>query len=125
MTAVAAWAAQAPLLLLAGIIVLVVLAAQLALSPIMFVVFLGSALAQTPLPGVDQTMQSLLALAAGWALSLTGSPFTAAVLILSRVTGVAGTRVSWAWNGVVHGAGGGRRRAFPCGREPLSSGGQS
>ena len=97
-TAVAAWAAQAPLLLLAGITALVVLAAQLALSPIMFVVFLGSALAQAPLPGVDQTAIAL-ALAAGWALSLTGSPFTASVLILSRVTGVAGTRVSWTWNG--------------------------
>lgn len=98
-TAVAAWAAQSPLLLLAGIIILVVLAAQLALSPIMFVVFLGSALAQAPLPGVDQTAIAL-ALAAGWALSLTGSPFTASVLILSRVTGVKGTRVSWTWNGV-------------------------
>ena len=40
------------------------------------------------------------ALAGGWALSLTGSPFTAAVLILARVTGTAGTRVSWTWNGV-------------------------
>jgi hypothetical protein len=97
-TAVAAWAAQAPLLLLAGIAALVVLAAQLALSPIMFVVFLGSALAQAPLPGVDQTAIAL-ALAAGWALALTGSPFTASVLILSRVTGVTGTRVSWTWNG--------------------------
>jgi hypothetical protein len=96
--AVAAWAAQAPLLLLAGITALVVLAAQLALSPIMFVVFLGSALAQAPLPEVDQTAIAL-ALAAGWALALTGSPFTASVLILSRVTGVTGTRVSWTWNG--------------------------
>jgi len=96
--AVAAWAAQTPLLLLAGISAVVVLAAQLALSPIMFVVFLGSALAQAPLPGVDQTAIAL-ALGAGWALALTGSPFTASVLILSRVTGVTGTRVSWTWNG--------------------------
>ncbi len=96
--ALAAWAAQTPLLLLAGITALVVLAAQLALSPIMFVVFLGSALAQAPLPGVDQTAIAL-ALGAGWALALTGSPFTASVLILSRVTGVTGTRVSWTWNG--------------------------
>jgi hypothetical protein len=97
--ALATWAAQAPLLLLVGITAVVVLAAQLALSPIMFVVFLGSALAQAPLPGIDQTAIAL-ALAGGWALSLTGSPFTAAVLILARVTGTAGTRVSWTWNGV-------------------------
>jgi hypothetical protein len=97
-TALAGWAAQAPLLLLVGIFAVVILAAQLALSPIMFVVFLGSALAQAPLPGIDQTAIAL-ALAGGWALSLTGSPFTAAVLILSRVTGIAGTRVSWTWNG--------------------------
>ncbi|MDH3790529.1 MAG: hypothetical protein OEU09_17400 [Rhodospirillales bacterium] len=96
--AVAAWAAQTPLLLLTGITAVVVLAAQLALSPIMFVVFLGSALAQAPLPGIDQTAIAL-ALGAGWALALTGSPFTASVLILSRVTGVTGTRVSWTWNG--------------------------
>jgi hypothetical protein len=98
--AAAAWVAGAPTLFLAGVVLLVVLAAQVALNPIMFVVFLGSALAAVPLPGVDMTALAL-ALAAGWALSLTGSPFTASVLILSRFTGVPATKVSWTWNGLL------------------------
>jgi hypothetical protein len=100
--AAAAWVAGAPTLFLAGVVLLVVLAAQVALNPIMFVVFLGSALAAAPLPGVDMTALAL-ALAAGWALSLTGSPFTASVLILSRFTGVPATKVSWTWNGLFTG----------------------
>ena len=37
-------------------------------------------------------------MALAWALNLTASPFGATALILSRITGIAGTTLSWRWN---------------------------
>lgn len=93
------WTGASPILFLAAVTLSIVLLAQLALSPLMALVFLGSALAETQVPGVTPTALGL-ALAAGWALSLTGSPFTAATLILARVTRLDGHEISWRWNGV-------------------------
>jgi hypothetical protein len=39
------------------------------------------------------------AFALGWALNLTASPFGATGLVLSRVTGIPATTVTWRWNG--------------------------
>ncbi|MGG7565400.1 hypothetical protein ACQ5SO_04435 [Rhodovulum sp. DZ06] len=69
---------------------------QLAISPIVTAVFLGSALAATP-TGIDPALLAL-ALSGGWALCLTGSPFGAGGLITARATGLPATQVTWGWN---------------------------
>ena len=37
--------------------------------------------------------------ALGWAVNLSASPFGATALVLSRVTGIPATTLSWRWNG--------------------------
>jgi len=88
---------QAALLVfLAGIIPI---GSCLALPPILSVTFFGTLLVGLPELGINHTLLAL-ALLCGWSLNLTGSPFSAASLVLQRVTGVPGTTHSWRWNGV-------------------------
>lgn len=75
---------------------------QLGLSPIMMAVFLGAVLGSLPSLPATPT-QTALAVAAGWAVSTTISPFASGVILLSRVTGHPGTRLTYRWNAVFTG----------------------
>lgn len=86
-----------PVLLIWLLPLLIVLAAQIALTPIMMVSFLGSALGHAPALPMDPTVLGL-ALASGWALAMTASPFSAGPLIINRVAGVSAYDLSWRWN---------------------------
>lgn len=88
-----------PVLLYIGVAAIIPITSNAALPPIMIVSFLAVILTPATVPGLDPTLLGL-SCALGWALNLTGSPFGASSLILSRVTGIAGTTLSWRWNGV-------------------------
>jgi hypothetical protein len=86
-------------LLIALIPVVITLAGQIALSPMMMVVFIASVLAALPeLPAAPEHIG--IALAAGWMLSLTASPNATGALLISGATGIAPTTITWRWNGV-------------------------
>lgn len=99
---VAAWIGLDKLpawLFMLGTTLAVVTLSQLALSPVMMAVFFGAVLGS--LPGLPATpTQTALAVAAGWAVSTTISPFASGVIMLSRVTGHPGTRLTYRWNAV-------------------------
>lgn len=85
-------------LLIALIPVVITLAGQIALSPMMMVVFIASVLAALPeLPAAPEHIG--IALAAGWMLSLTASPNATGALLISGATGIAPTTITWRWNG--------------------------
>lgn len=84
-------------LFLLGVAVGVAALSQLALSPIMMAVFFGSLLGALPSLPASPTLTAL-AISTGWALSMTCSPFASAVILLTRVTGHPGTRLTWRWN---------------------------
>lgn len=84
-------------LFLAAIPLVIILLAQVALTPIVTAVCLASSfetLGDMPVSSVT----IIMALSVGWALSLTTSLFTVAPLILSRLTGVSTRQLSWGWN---------------------------
>lgn len=72
---------------------------QFALSPIMMAVFFGAVLGSLPSLPATPT-QTALAVATGWAVSTTISPFASGVIMLNRVTGHPGWRLTYRWNGV-------------------------
>jgi hypothetical protein len=82
---------------LAAVAVGVAALAQLALSPIMMAVFFGSLLGSLPSLPASPTLTAL-AISCGWALSMTCAPFASIVLLMTRMTGHPGTRLTWAWN---------------------------
>lgn len=86
-----------PALLLALLPLLVVLAAQFALSPIMMVVFLASIVSALPEAPADPTLIAF-ALSCGWAITMTAGPNAAGALIMSRVTGHSPYVLTWHWN---------------------------
>ncbi len=71
----------------------------LATPPMLTVTFVGSLASALPDSHLDPTLLAL-ALILGWTLNLTGSPFGATSLILSRITGIAGLTLAWRWNGL-------------------------
>ncbi|MEM6462265.1 MAG: hypothetical protein AAF724_10145 [Pseudomonadota bacterium] len=75
------------------------LASCIGLPPIMIVTFIGGILVAMPQLGLNPSMLGL-ALLVGWALNLTGSPFSATSLLLSRVVGIPGPVHAWRWNGL-------------------------
>lgn len=87
-----------PVALYILVVALILIASNAAMPPMMVVTFLAAMMTASALPGLDMTMLGF-AFAMGWALNLTGSPFGASSLILSRVTGIPGTVLSWHWNG--------------------------
>lgn len=99
----AAWAEAMDLasvpgwLFLAALPVLITLGGQVALSPILIVVFIGQML-----QGVEALptghLQIYLALCFGWALSMTASPNATATLVISGACNIPATRLTWAWN---------------------------
>ncbi|MEM0989251.1 MAG: hypothetical protein AAGK00_10255 [Pseudomonadota bacterium] len=75
----------------------VALFAQFALSPIMMAVFFGAILGSLPSLPAEPTLTAL-AIAAGWALSMTCAPFASVVIMINRITGHAGTELTYRWN---------------------------
>lgn len=71
---------------------------QFALSPIMMSVFFGAILGSLPSLPADPTLTAL-AVATGWAVSTTFSPFASGVIFLSRVSSHSGAKLTYNWNG--------------------------
>lgn len=69
----------------------------LALSPIMLAVFFGSVFGSLPVLPADPTLIAL-AISAGWALSMTSSPFATVVLLMSGMLEQRGTALSLYWH---------------------------
>jgi len=92
-------AVMPPGLLLILLPAVIILATQVALTAIVMAVFIGSALGSLdPVPLPPDLM--VVAMAGGWAISLTASPFAAGALILSRMTGLSPVAMTWRWNGL-------------------------
>lgn len=99
---IATWlegAQVAPFLFLAVLPLIITLGGQIALSPIIFVVFLGGIMAELPVYPADPTL-TVFALSFGWALSMTAAPNATATLLLSAASGIAPTTLTWRWNGL-------------------------
>jgi hypothetical protein len=77
----------------------VVALSQFALSPIMMAVFFGAVLGTLPELPAGPTL-SALAVAAGWSVATTSSPFASGVILLTRMTGHPGTELTYRWNAV-------------------------
>ena len=71
---------------------------NIGLPPMMVVTFFGTLLSALPGLDFDPTLLGM-AFCVGWALNLTGSPFGVSAIILTRITGVPGRRLTWRWNG--------------------------
>jgi hypothetical protein len=98
--ALAEWAsisAVAPVAAYIGVMTLVPLLSNLAIPPMLTVTFLGSLYSALPDSHLEPTLLAA-SMALGWALNLTASPFGATALILSRITAIPGTTLSWRWN---------------------------
>ena len=83
---------------LIAIPIIITLCGQIALSPLIVVVFLSSIFNQLPNLPADPSLL-IFAMGAGWALSMTASPNASATLLISGVTGIAPTTLTWRWNG--------------------------
>jgi hypothetical protein len=86
-------------LLLISLPIIILLCGQIALSPILVVVFMGSVLSEFQTPAADPNLV-FFALGSGWALSMVASPNASATLLLSGICGVPPTTLTWRWNGV-------------------------
>lgn len=86
-------------IVLAALPVLITLGGQLALSPIMVVVFLSAVINALPVLPADPNL-IVFALGAGWALSMSASPNASATLLIASITRIAPTTLTWRWNGV-------------------------
>lgn len=87
-----------PWLFLAALPLIINLGGQIALSPIMVVVFLGSVMHELPVLPADPSL-IVFALGAGWALSMSASPNATATLLISGTCGIPPTTLTWRWNG--------------------------
>lgn len=79
-------------------ILLIPLAGQLGLNPILFVSLFAQLLPAPGEMGVS-TISVVMALISGWTLTAPTSPFTASVMIVSRLGGVSPQVVAFRWNG--------------------------
>ena len=75
---------------------------QFALSPIMMAVFFGAVLGSLPSLPAGPTLTAV-AIAAGWSVSTTFSPFASGVILLTRITGRSGPELTYRWNAVFSG----------------------
>ncbi len=69
----------------------------LGVTPIMMAVFFGSLLGSLPELPVDPTLAAI-AISAGWALSMTTSPFATVVLMMSNLNGMRPIQLTVGWN---------------------------
>lgn len=84
-------------LFLAALPVIITLGGQVALSPILIVVFIGELLQGIDVLPTGQA-QIFFALSIGWALSMTASPNATATLVISGACNIPATRLTWGWN---------------------------
>ncbi|MCF2906638.1 hypothetical protein L0666_16715 [Octadecabacter sp. CECT 8868] len=84
-------------LFLAALPVLITLGGQIALSPIILVVFIGQVVQSIPALPADPT-HIVFALSAGWAISMFASPNATATLLISAATKIPPTTLTWRWN---------------------------
>ncbi len=84
-------------LFLALLPVAITLGGQIALSPIILVVFIGQVIQTIPTLPADPT-HIVFALSAGWALSMFASPNATATLLISATTKLPPTTLTWSWN---------------------------
>ncbi len=82
---------------LASLPVLITLGGQIALSPIILVVFIGQVVQTIPSLPAEPT-HIVFALSAGWAISMFASPNATATLLISATTNIPPTRLTWGWN---------------------------
>jgi len=71
---------------------------NIGLPPLMVITFFGALLSALPGLDFDPTLLAM-AFCVGWALNLTGSPFSVTAIILARITGISGRQLTWRWNG--------------------------
>ncbi len=86
-------------LFLVSLPVLITICGQIALSPILVVVFLAAVINELPMLPADPNL-IVFALGAGWALSMSASPNASATLLISAITNIAPTTLTWRWNGL-------------------------
>ncbi|QEE34952.1 hypothetical protein FTO60_04000 [Octadecabacter sp. SW4] len=84
-------------LFLASLPILITLGGQVALSPIILVVFIGQVVQTIPSLPADPT-NIVFALSAGWAISMFASPNATATLLIAATTNIPPTRLTWGWN---------------------------
>ena len=75
----------------------VVALSQFGFSPIMMAVFFGAVLGTLPSLPAGPTLTAV-AIATGWSVSTTISPFASGVILLTRITGHSGQRLTYVWN---------------------------
>lgn len=98
----AAWIgldALRPWQFLLGCTLAVVILAQFALSPVMMAVFFGAMLGTLPSLPADPTLTAV-AVASGWAVASTFSPFASGPIMLARISGHSGPKMTYRWNTV-------------------------
>lgn len=76
---------------------LISIGGQIALSPIILVVFIGQVVQTLPALPADPT-HVVFALSAGWALSMFMSPNSTATLLISATSKIPPTTLTWQWN---------------------------
>ena len=86
-------------LFLISLPIIINICGQIAISPILVVVFLSSIINQLPTLPADPNL-IVYALGAGWALSMSLSPNASATLLMSGITQIAPTTLTWRWNGI-------------------------
>ncbi len=88
-----------PTMICISVTAIIPLASCIGLPPMMVVTFLGGLLVSVPQLDLQPTLLGF-ALLVGWALNLTGSPFGATSLMLTRVIDISGAVYAWKWNGL-------------------------
>lgn len=84
-------------LFLAMLPILITLGGQIALSPIILVVFIGQVVQAFPALPADPT-HIVFALSAGWAVAMFTSPNATATLLISATSKIPPTTLTWRWN---------------------------
>jgi hypothetical protein len=80
-------------------LLLIVVLAQVGVNPIISVTFLTSMVSQVELSEISVPLLAA-AMLVGWSLTMVSSPFTAAMMIMSRFTGMSAGRIGLYWNGM-------------------------
>ncbi len=88
-----------PWLFLLSLPAIIILSGNIAVSPIIVVVFLSAVISALPVLPADPDLIAV-ALGGGWALSMTASPNATGPILLSGITGLPTTVLTWRWNGV-------------------------
>ncbi len=88
-----------PWIFLTALPIIVMVAGNIAVAPVMMVVFLAAVISALPVLPADPDLIAL-SLGAGWALSMTAAPNATGPILLAGVTGLPATTLTWRWNGI-------------------------